>query len=224
MRIVAAAHSHRRALRPESVVVASGVVGFGVQALAGWPGWLGADGLAMWSEATSGEISDGYPPMLTWLWSWLQPEARGPLLPFGPARLDPVQRAWRKFLRRLKKAGLTSALSRGAMETAALAGQRLPAQTIAVRRIAELYTLCRYAPGTPPVAELRRLAAKAAVAFSASIASTRAPIPASSLSRDLISISVSCSSTRVFNCSFTLLTRFSPAVPSTAPKAFGSRK
>ena len=82
MGVVAAARSHRRAVRPESVVVASGVVGFGVQALAGWPGWLGADGLAMWSEAASGEISDGYPPMLTWLWSWLQPEARGPLLPF----------------------------------------------------------------------------------------------------------------------------------------------
>jgi hypothetical protein len=74
----------------------------------------------------------------------------------GPARLDPVQRAWRKFLRRLKKAGFTSAPSQGAIETAAAAGQRLPAHTIAVRRIAELYTRCRYAPGTPPVAELRR--------------------------------------------------------------------
>ena len=74
----------------------------------------------------------------------------------GPARLDPVQRAWRKFLRRLKKAGFTSAPSRGAIETAAAAGQRLPAQTNAVQRIAELYTRCRYAPGTPPIAELRR--------------------------------------------------------------------
>ncbi len=82
MRMVAAARSHRRALRPEAVVVASGVVGFGVQAVAGWPGWLGPDGLAMWSEATSGGISDGHPPMLTWLFSWLQPEAHGPLLPF----------------------------------------------------------------------------------------------------------------------------------------------
>jgi transglutaminase-like putative cysteine protease len=74
----------------------------------------------------------------------------------GPARLDPVQRAWRKFLRRLKKAGFTTAPSRGAIETAAAAGQRLPDHTRAVRRIAELYTLCRYAPGRAPVAELRR--------------------------------------------------------------------
>jgi transglutaminase-like putative cysteine protease len=74
----------------------------------------------------------------------------------GPARLDPVQRAWRKFLRRLRKAGFTSAPSRGAIETAAAVAQRLPAQTLAARRIAELYTRCRYASGTPPVADLRR--------------------------------------------------------------------
>ena len=74
----------------------------------------------------------------------------------GPARRDPVQRAWQKFLRRLKAAGFASAPSRGAIETAAAAGRRLPADSGPILRIAELYTLCRYAPGTPPVSELRR--------------------------------------------------------------------
>ena len=73
----------------------------------------------------------------------------------GPAKRDPVQRAWRKFLRRLRKAGFAAAPSRGAIETAAAASRRLPADRGAIRLIAELYTRCRYAPGTPPVAELR---------------------------------------------------------------------
>jgi transglutaminase-like putative cysteine protease len=74
----------------------------------------------------------------------------------GPARRDPVQRAWQKFLRRLNKAGFASLPSRGAIETAVAAGRRLPADSSAIFFIADLYTRCRYAPGTPPVAEFRQ--------------------------------------------------------------------
>ena len=74
----------------------------------------------------------------------------------GPSRRDPVQRAWHRFLRRLHKAGYASAPSHGAIETAAAAGQRLPAYSRAIRRIADLYVRCRYAPGAPPVAEFRQ--------------------------------------------------------------------
>ena len=74
----------------------------------------------------------------------------------GPSRRDPVQRAWHRFLRRLGKAGYASAPSHGAIETAAAAGMRLPAHSRAIRRIAELYVRCRYAPGTPPIGELRQ--------------------------------------------------------------------
>jgi transglutaminase-like putative cysteine protease len=72
----------------------------------------------------------------------------------GPGRRDPVQKAWRRFLRRLEKAGFAARPSSGPMELATAAAGRLPGEADAIRRIAGLYTHCRYAPGPPPLADL----------------------------------------------------------------------
>lgn len=74
----------------------------------------------------------------------------------GPARRDPVQRAWHAFLRRLERAGFAARPSNGPMELAEAAAVKLPAEAPSIQRIAGLYTRCRYAPGIPPVAELRQ--------------------------------------------------------------------
>lgn len=74
----------------------------------------------------------------------------------GPARRDPVQKAWHVFLRRLDRAGVASRPSSGPLELAEAAAGKLPGQASSIRRIAGLYTRCRYAPGAPPVSELRR--------------------------------------------------------------------
>jgi hypothetical protein len=79
---VAAARIRRRVLRPEAVAGIAGLLGFAVQVVAGWPGWLSEDGAAMWQQATDGGITDAYPPLLTWAWGMLQPAAHGALLPF----------------------------------------------------------------------------------------------------------------------------------------------
>jgi hypothetical protein len=78
----AAARTPRLVLRPEAVAGISGLLGFAVQAVAGWPGWLSRDSAAMLQQATAGGISDTHPPLLTWAWAMLQPAAHGPLLPF----------------------------------------------------------------------------------------------------------------------------------------------
>ena len=68
--------------RPEVLIVVLGLVGFGIQAVIGWPGWMSADSIAQWAQAKSGAITDWYPPMMTWSWSLLRPETHGPLIPF----------------------------------------------------------------------------------------------------------------------------------------------
>jgi len=72
----------------------------------------------------------------------------------GPGRSDPVQKAWHRFLRRLEKAGFAAQPSSGAIELTAAAAVELPGSAHSIRRIGELYTRCRYAPGPAPVSEL----------------------------------------------------------------------
>lgn len=74
----------------------------------------------------------------------------------GPTRREPVQKAWHTFLRRLDRAGVAARPSSGPTELAEAAIGKLPGEALTIRRIARLYTHCRYAPGVPPVAELRR--------------------------------------------------------------------
>jgi hypothetical protein len=73
----------------------------------------------------------------------------------GPGRTDPIQIAWRRFLRRLEKAGFAPRPSSGAIEMATEAAEILPYAATSIRQIAELYTRCRYAPGTQPLPELQ---------------------------------------------------------------------
>jgi transglutaminase-like putative cysteine protease len=74
----------------------------------------------------------------------------------GPARREPAQKAWHTFLRRLDRVGVASRPSSGPIELAEAAAAALPGLAPSIHRIARLYTRCRYAPGDPPVAELRR--------------------------------------------------------------------
>lgn len=74
----------------------------------------------------------------------------------GPAIKDPVRMAWSRFTRRLQDCGLEIAPSAGPMETADIASSHLPDNAAAIRRITGLYTRCRYAPGPPPLQELRQ--------------------------------------------------------------------
>ena len=74
----------------------------------------------------------------------------------GPGHKDPVQQVWRKFLKRLEKAGVTALPSDGAIELAAAAANTLPADSLAIHRIAHLYTRSRYAPVPPPFADLKQ--------------------------------------------------------------------
>jgi len=74
----------------------------------------------------------------------------------GPGHKDPVQQAWRKFLKRLEKAGVTALPSDGAIELAEAAAHALPAHSDAIHRIAHLYTHSRYAPVPPPFADLKQ--------------------------------------------------------------------
>ena len=74
----------------------------------------------------------------------------------GPARRDPVQKAWHKFLQRLGRAGFAARPSSGPLELAEAAAGKLPGDATAIQRIAGLYTRCRYAPGPPPVPDLRQ--------------------------------------------------------------------
>lgn len=70
---------------------------------------------------------------------------------------DPLQRSWRKFLKKLKKAGFEPRPSMAAMELAAKANGQLNYKGDAIVRIAELYTLCRYSLNAGSQAELTEL-------------------------------------------------------------------
>jgi transglutaminase-like putative cysteine protease len=72
----------------------------------------------------------------------------------GPARLDPVQKIWKKFIRRLARTGLELRASQGPSEIAEAAAAHLPTQEQAVRRIAGLYALIRYSSDPPALQRL----------------------------------------------------------------------
>lgn len=74
----------------------------------------------------------------------------------GPAQKDPILQAWRRFLRRLEKAGVAALPSDGAIELAETAAIKLPSDSEAIFHIANLYTQSRYAPIAPPLAELKQ--------------------------------------------------------------------
>ncbi len=67
------------------------------------------------------------------------------LLKFRSSKnLDPLQRSWKRFIRKLDKAGFVSHPSMAAMELAANARGQFKYNEDVIFRIAELYTLCRY--------------------------------------------------------------------------------
>jgi transglutaminase-like putative cysteine protease len=74
----------------------------------------------------------------------------------GPGHKDPVQQAWQKFLKRMQRAGFEALPSDGAIELAEAASVRLPADSGAIHRIAQLYTKSRYAPDPPPLSDLKQ--------------------------------------------------------------------
>lgn len=67
---------------------------------------------------------------------------------------DPLVKLWKKFTRKLDKAGIVSKPSMAAMELAAKAGAQLKYKENVILRIAELYTLCRYSRDSGNLAEL----------------------------------------------------------------------
>ena len=82
------------------------------------------------------------------------------LLPFilrtkGPARKDPLQLLWQKFLKRLQSAGYETQASAGAIELAQAAALSLPGDAPAIYRIADLYSRYRYSPVPPPFSEIK---------------------------------------------------------------------
>ena len=80
------------------------------------------------------------------------------LLKFRSSRKsDPFVQLWRKFTRKLDKAGFVSHPSMAAMELAANAGGQLKYKEDVIFRIAELYTLCRYSRDSGDLAELTDL-------------------------------------------------------------------
>lgn len=74
----------------------------------------------------------------------------------GPSSSDPVQKYWRKFLRRLLQAGYEARPSDGPIEVARSASKLLPASTQPIHRIAHLYSRSRYAATPPPFIELKQ--------------------------------------------------------------------
>jgi transglutaminase-like putative cysteine protease len=74
----------------------------------------------------------------------------------GPGHKDPIQKAWHKFLNRLKRAGFATLPSDGAIEIAEAAAIRLPSDSESIHRIARLYTRSRYAPDPPPFNDLKQ--------------------------------------------------------------------
>jgi protein-glutamine gamma-glutamyltransferase len=74
----------------------------------------------------------------------------------GRVERNPVAKAWRKFLRRLKRAGFHAPASKGAMELATAATVFLRGNVEEVYRIAVLYNRHRYSAVPPPAGELER--------------------------------------------------------------------
>ena len=74
----------------------------------------------------------------------------------GPGHKDPIQQAWQKFLKRLKRAGFESLPSDGAIELAEAASLRLPADSASIHQIAQIYTRSRYSPDPPPFNDLKQ--------------------------------------------------------------------
>lgn len=70
---------------------------------------------------------------------------------------DPLLRLWKKFTRKLDKAGFVSHPSMAAMELAANANGQFKYDGDVIFRIAELYTLCRYSRDAGRQAELTEL-------------------------------------------------------------------
>ena len=64
---------------------------------------------------------------------------------------------WKKFLKKLGKAGFVSRPSMAAMELAASANGQLSYNGDVILKIAELYTLCRYSRDAGSQAELADL-------------------------------------------------------------------
>ena len=80
------------------------------------------------------------------------------LLKFRSSKeLDPLQRSWQQFIKKLDKAGFASHPSMAAMELAANAQGQLKYNGDLIFRIAELYTLCRYSRSAGNPAELTQL-------------------------------------------------------------------
>ncbi len=80
------------------------------------------------------------------------------LLKFRSSKnLDPLQRSWKRFVRKLDKAGFASHPSMAAMELAVKSGGQFKYNEDAIFRIAELYTLCRYSRDAGDQAELTDL-------------------------------------------------------------------
>jgi hypothetical protein len=67
---------------------------------------------------------------------------------------DPLVKSWKKFIRKLEKAGVVSKPSMAAMELAANASGQLKYKEDVIFRIAKLYTLCRYSRDSGDLAEL----------------------------------------------------------------------
>jgi len=80
------------------------------------------------------------------------------LLKFRSSKnMDPLQRSWKKFIKKLEKAGFASHPSMAAMELAASASGQFKYNGDAIYRIAELYTLCRYSRDAGNQSELINL-------------------------------------------------------------------
>lgn len=73
----------------------------------------------------------------------------------GPGYRDPLQRIWKKFLQRLRKAGFESQASDGPLEIGEAAAKRLPRDSGAILRITNLYCRSRYSGSPPPLLEVK---------------------------------------------------------------------
>jgi len=70
---------------------------------------------------------------------------------------DPFVQLWKKFTRKLERAGFVTTPSMAAMELATKAGSQLKHNQDVILRIAELYTICRYSRDPGNQAELTDL-------------------------------------------------------------------
>ena len=74
----------------------------------------------------------------------------------GPADRDPVQKSWKKFLKRLKSYGFEASPSDGPIEIAEAASILLPSNSDRIYRVANLYSRSRYSPDPPPLQDLKQ--------------------------------------------------------------------